>query len=100
MSDVEITNAEILTETEKKIVEKLLNEYESKFQREIKTLERLKIEFKEYDKEGKKKKYSINSQIIFSGKIFTSSSWDWDLARAIHKAMKKIETEIEHWKKD
>jgi hypothetical protein len=99
MADIEITNAEILTEDEKKVMNKLLNEYYSKIQRMTKTPIKLKIDVKEYDKEGEKCKYSLNSQLIFSGKMLSSSSWDWDLTRAIHKAMKKIESEAEHkWK--
>jgi hypothetical protein len=100
MADIEITNAEILTENERKSVDKLLKEYQLKIQRLAKTPVKLKIDIKEYDKEGKKSKYSINSQAIFTGKVFTSSSWDWDLSRAIHKAMIKLENEAEHKFKD
>ena len=100
MTNIEITNIEILTEDEKKIIDKLLKEYEFKIQRLTKTPIRLKVDLKEYNKEGKNRKYSINSQVIFSGKMFVSSAWDWDLTRAIRKAMIKIENEAEHqWKK-
>jgi len=100
MADIEITNIEILTGDERKLVEKLLEDYEFKIQRLTKTPIKLKIDIKEYDKDGKNKKYSINSQITFSGKMFVSSAWDWDLTRAIRKAMIKIENEAEHqWKK-
>jgi hypothetical protein len=100
MTDIEITNVEILTENERKIIDKLLKESQLKIQRLTKTPIKLKIDIKEYDKDGKKSKYSINSQAIFSGKVFTSSSWDWDLTKAIHKAMIKIENEAEHKFKD
>jgi hypothetical protein len=100
MADIEISNIEILTGDERKIVDKLLKEYQFKIQRLTKTPIKLKVDVKEYDKDGKNRKYSINSQVIFSGKIFVSSSWDWDLTRAIRKAMIKIENEAEHhWKK-
>ena len=100
MADIEISNVEILTGNERKIVDKLLKDYEFKIQRLTKTPIKLKVDIKEYDKDGKNKKYSINSQVIFSGKIFVSSAWDWDLTRAIRKAMIKIENEAEHqWKK-
>jgi hypothetical protein len=98
--DIEITNVEILTEEERKIIDKLLKEYQLKIQRLTKTPIKLKIDVKEYDKDGKNKKYSINSQAIFSGKVFVSNAWDWDLTRAIRKAMKKIESEAEHKFKD
>ena len=99
MADIEITHEEILTEEERDIAKKLLNEYYPKIQRMTKTPIKIKIDVKEYDKEGKKSKYSIDSQLIYSGKMLPSSSWDWDLARAIHKAMIKLENEAEHkWK--
>ncbi len=91
----EIINVEILNEKEREIADRLIDEYYSKIQRIIKKDFLLKVHFKEYDKDGKKKKYSINAEAIFSGKMINSSSWDWDLARAIHKAMIKIENEIE-----
>src|SRR4030043_103202 len=96
MKNIEVINIEILNEEERAIADKLLNEYYLKIQRLIKTPLSLKVHIKEYDKEGKKKKYSINIESIFSGKMLSSSSWDWDFARALHKAMKKIEEEIEH----
>lgn len=94
--EIKITNIDTLTAEEKKVADKLLKEYLSKIQRLLGTDVTLKIDFKEYDKEGKNKKYSINFQAIFSGDMINSSSWDWDLARAIHKGMTKIENEIEH----
>lgn len=92
---VEMTKVEILDEKEKETANRLIGEYYSKIQRMLKTDILLKIHFKEYDKDGKKKKYSINVDAIFSGKMINSNSWDYDLARAIHKSMKKIENEIE-----
>ncbi|OGJ15916.1 hypothetical protein A3K74_02345 [Candidatus Pacearchaeota archaeon RBG_13_33_26] len=97
MENLEVVNIEILNEEEKAIANKLFNEYYPRIQRLVKSPLSLKIHFKEYDKEGKKKKYSINAEAIFSGgKVISSDSWSWDFARAIHKAMKKLETEIEH----
>ena len=96
MGDIEIINIENLNGKERKIATKLSNEYYSKIQRLIKTPLSLRIHIKEYEKEGKRKKYSINIEAVGSGKEFDSSSWDWDFARAIHKAMIKIENEIEH----
>ena len=99
MADIEITHEEILTKEEREIAKKLLKEYYPKIQRMTKTPIKIKIDMKEYDKDGKNKKYSLNSKIIFSGKMLSSSAWDWDLARAIHKAMNKLENEAEHkWK--
>lgn len=97
MKQIEIINKELLNGKEKAIADKLLDEYYSKIQRLAKNPLSLKVHIKEYDKEGKGRKYSINAEAIFSGgKLVSSSSWDWDLARAIHKNMTKIQNEIEH----
>ena len=96
MKDVEIINAGFLTEEEKKIVNNLSDEYSSKIQRIVKNPVSLKIHFREYKKEGKGKKYSIHVEAVFAGKMLNANSWDYDLTRTIHKAMKKIESEAEH----
>jgi hypothetical protein len=96
MENIVIKNIEILTGEEKQILSQLLAGYYPKIQRLVKTELSLEIQIKEYDKEGKKKKYSLNSKAIFAGKAIKSDSWDWDFARAVHKAMRKLETEIGH----
>lgn len=93
--NIEIINIEILDEKEKKIADKLLGEYHKKIQRLVKNPLSLKIHIKEYDRDGKKSKYSLNAEAIFSGRMIESSDWDYDFARAIHKAMKKLENEVE-----
>ncbi len=97
MKEVEIKGLELLDEKEQETAERVLKDYYPKIQRTVKTPLSLKVHIKEYKKEGKGKKYSINAEARFSGiKLLSSSSWDWDLARAIHKALIKLETEIEH----
>ena len=96
MNKIEIKGIELLDEEEKQIANKLFDGYYPKIERIAKNDLLLKVHIKEYDKDGKKSKYSINAEAIFSGKMLSSSSWDYDLARAIHKSMKKLETEIEH----
>lgn len=95
MADIKIINAELLNDKEKEITDNLLEEYHQKIQRLVKNPLSLKVHLKEYDKDGKKKKYSLNAEAIFSGKMLNSSSWDYDLARAIHKLMIKLGNEIE-----
>ena len=95
MANIEIIGTKILTEKDKKIAEKLLEEYHKKIQRLIKNQLLLKLHIKEYDKDGKKSKYSINTEAIFAGKMLESSSSDYDFARAIHKGMTKLESEME-----
>ncbi|MCL5018721.1 MAG: hypothetical protein M1416_03090 [Candidatus Pacearchaeota archaeon] len=95
MTDIEIVNVKILNEKDREIAGKLLEEYHKKIQRLIKNPLSLKVHIKEYDKDGKKSKYSLNTEAIFSGRMIESSSWDYDFARAIHKGMTKLESEIE-----
>lgn len=96
MESIEIIDIKLLNGKEREIAKKLLNEYYSKIQRLIKTPLSLKVHIKEYEKEGRRKKYSINVEAMGAGKEFNSSSWDWDFARALHKSMTKIENEITH----
>ena len=94
---IEITNIQLLDEKEREIANRLFNEYHSKIERMIKNPLLLKISIKNYKKAGEKVKYSLNAEAVFAGeKVISSSAWDWDLTRTIHKLMIKIENEIEH----
>ena len=64
MEPIQIKGTNILTEDEKKLANKLLNEYYPKIQRQIKNIISLQVHIKEYEKNGKRKKYSINVKII------------------------------------
>jgi ribosome-associated translation inhibitor RaiA len=96
MKEVVIENIEILTPEEKEIAEKILAEYHKKIKRWVKDSPTLKVHIKEYKTDGKGKKFSLNTELSFSGKKLKSESVDWDLARALHKAMIKLQTELEH----
>ena len=93
---IEFTGTELLTGSEKATANKLINEYYEKIQRELKNPTTLKVHIKEHNKGGNRKKYSINAQAIIAKKVFEANSFDWDLARTLHKVMKNIENEIEH----
>lgn len=79
---------------EKWELDKLSKEYYEKIKREIKKDFLLDIQIKVYEKGGKKK-YSLNVKAENSV-IFKSNSFDWNLAKAVHKALNKIMNEIEH----
>jgi ribosome-associated translation inhibitor RaiA len=96
MEEVIIENIEILTPEEKELAEKILGEYHKKIKRLIKDSPKLKVHIKEYKTDGKGKKFSLNTELSFSGKKLKSESVDWDLTRALHKAMIKLQTELEH----
>ncbi len=85
---------EKLDEKEKLELDKLSKEYYEKIKRELKKDFLLDIQVKVYDKGGKKK-YSLNVKAENSI-VFKSNSYDWNLAKAVHKAFNKIMSEIEH----
>jgi hypothetical protein len=98
---------EELTEKETQLVNRLLNEYYVRIQRQLKNFTSMEFHVKEYEKAGKgrqkmeesekkkKKKFSIHIRID-ANKVFESDYADWDLARAIHKALNKLMNQIEH----
>jgi len=96
MINQNITNIEILNEKERKIAKKLFDEYYIKIQRLIKKPFSLKVYIREHEKEGQRRKLSINFELVYPGKMFKVKAFDWDLARAIHKALNKLMNEIEH----
>ena len=95
MENIEIKGLENLDDKEKKIADKLFNEYYNKINRALKNF-KLKIHIKIYDKEGKSKKFSINIESFSSAGFFEGSFADWNLAKTIHNVFNKIETQIEH----
>ncbi|MEK6741655.1 MAG: hypothetical protein AABX91_03270 [Nanoarchaeota archaeon] len=96
MEQIQVKGIESLDEKEKKIADKLFGEYFTKLQRKIKNTLSLKIYVKEYNKEGKRKKYSINAEAVSSGKTFKANSHEWDFATTIHQVFEKILTQVEH----
>ncbi|MEK6873024.1 MAG: hypothetical protein AABW90_03355 [Nanoarchaeota archaeon] len=97
---IHATGIDKLTEKEKQLVDRLLNEYYVRIQRQLKNLVSLEFNIKEYKKTGerwltKKKKFSVHIRIN-SDKVYEADYGDWDLARTIHKVMNKLINEIEH----
>ena len=95
MEPIQLKGIENLTDEEKKLFDKLLNEYYPKIQRKLKSIIFLQIHVKEYKKEGKRKKFSINVKVINGTEVFEANAHNWDFARTMHKVLNKIETEIE-----
>ena len=96
MENIQIKGMESLGEEEKKKANKIFEDYYKKIQRKLKNDLSLKIYIKEYNKEGKRKKYSINAEAISSKKIFKANSYDWDFSVAVHDVFNKILTQAEH----
>lgn len=97
MEPIQIIGVKELDEFELPLVNKLANEYYQKIQRELQNVTSVVIHIKSYEKEGKRKKYSIHVRVIAPTRIFESSkAQDWDLARTLHKAFRDIERELQH----
>ena len=97
MLDIQIKGIELLeSEDDRKRAEELLNEYGPKIERMLANDVVMRVHFKEYEKEGNRVKHSISAKVEFANNLFQADDSDWDLARTIHKVMKKLENEIEH----
>lgn len=85
-----------LSEKENYIIDKLFNEYDLKIQRELKDENVLiEIHIKVHDVSKRQKKFNVHVDVVNSVR-FGATDDDWNLARAIHKVMNKIMSEIEH----
>jgi len=73
--------------------EKLAKAYHDKYERDLKELI-LFVDIKTYNRDGKRKKFSIHARI--EEPIVSASAADWDLPRTLHKVFKNIENEIQH----
>jgi len=92
---IHAAGANSLKENQKQLVNRLLNEYYPRIQRQLKNFTSFETDIKNYEKEGKQKKFSINLKVIAPTRIFKANATDWDLARAFHKVLNKIMNEIE-----
>lgn len=79
------------------VVNQLATEYYPKIKRSLKNVTNLVVHIKEYSKTGDRHKYSLHVRALAPTQVFESSkSSDWDLARALHKAFKDVERQIQH----
>jgi len=68
-----------------------------KLQRDLKTISTMVVHIKTYDKEGNRQKYSLHVRLNAHTHVFEScKSHDWDLARAMHKAIDDLHHQINH----
>jgi len=96
MEKITIKGAEQLTEEEKQITNKLLEEAYSKIQRMLKNDVFLQLIIKEHNKEGQRKRYSLTLDLRSETIHFKAEADDWDFARTLHKIINKVKEEIEH----
>jgi len=100
MEPLIIKGIENLNDYEKAEANRILNDSLGKIARKIKNEFALKVVVKEYsrnplDKTDVRKKYSINAEVLSATNKFVASTVDWDLNRALHKAVAKLLAEIE-----
>jgi len=84
---------EDLSEQEREDAQRVLKDSYYKLERVI-DFDSLNVHVKVYEKEGKKKKFSVNAVLICSQNI-RSDAIEWDLKKAVHKAIDKLVNEIE-----
>jgi len=87
-----------LNEKEMWELEKLSGEYEAKIARNLKQDTEdvlIHIHIKAHKKEGKRQKYNVHVDVKATTD-FGALGEEWDIAAAMHKAMNKILSEIEH----
>jgi ribosome-associated translation inhibitor RaiA len=76
-------------------LDKIVNEHYTRLQRMVKNECSLVVNFKEYNKEGKRVKFSIHARLALPGKVFEADAHDWDFRRTLHKALKNVAEVIE-----
>lgn len=82
---------------EQELVQRVSTENFEKIKRMLKNITKVKVQIKVYDKEGKRKKYSIHIQASSAtNELDVDKAQDYDLARAIHKGFEDLKNLIEH----
>lgn len=97
MEPIQIAGIDELKPEEIPEVNKLVNEYHEKIQRELSNITSLQVHIKCYQKDGEKRKFSIHAKAVAPTQIFASTkAQDWDLKRTLHKCFKDLERQIRH----
>ena len=102
MAHFDIKGLEALSDNEKEEVSRILESSYEKIKRKTKVDFFLKLMIKAHSKVDKKerrnkdKKYGIRANISGTLRQFDASADDWDLHKAVHKVMQKLENEVEH----
>ena len=97
---IQIKGIELLSEQEKKEINYILEKSYEKLKWKIKSEFILKLTLKEHflekENKDKRKKYSIILEISGVAKPLEAESSFWDLKKALHNVIEKIENEVEH----
>jgi len=79
---------------QKKNIKKIAANESFKLQRGIKNEFNLVIHIKNYSKEGKQHKYSVNLRIEFPGQIITATQSDWRIETALRKTFNNAKNKL------
>ena len=100
MDNIVITGTDALGESEREQADKIIFASYEKIKRKTKTdfLFKVDIKIPAKDRENlnKRKQYSVHATISGAVRKFEADSVDWDLNKALHIAITKIENEVEH----
>ena len=93
---VQTVGFDVLSLSDKKDFQRLLDEYALKIERQLKNIDSFIIHLKEHGKGGKRKKYSIHVRVTAPTHTIEADAADWDFLRTVHKVFNKLGEEIEH----
>jgi cell division protein YceG involved in septum cleavage len=85
-----------LSADDKLVIDKIVKEYENKIVRHGEKIDVFEVHLKCHQKDGKSKRYNIETKLYIGTFRFETSADDWNLVDALHSAMKKLLSEIEH----
>ena len=91
---ITLSGLNLLTKIEKDKVNEILSKFYNKIQRHFKEPIKLESHSKEYNVEGKRKKYSVHIK-IHTTRNFEADYADWDVSKTLHKVLNKLSNEIE-----
>jgi ribosome-associated translation inhibitor RaiA len=95
MGKIKILGLEDFDFLEKDRIKQLVAEYYTKIERTLKG-NLLILHLKKHNAEGSRAKISIHARIENPTFVTLARASDWDINKALHSVLKKLETEIEH----
>ena len=86
-----------LSSDEQQIIKDISASGFEKLQRDLKTISRMVVHIKKYNEDGERHKYALHVRLNASTHVIEScKSHDWDLTRAMHKAIEDLKHQIIH----
>jgi len=77
-------------------IKKILNDQATVFSRWLKNEFVLRVDVKEYKKDGKRHKWSVMMKLIFPGRMIQGDEHDWDIETALRKAFNNVKKQVKH----